>query len=677
MPRIEKRLYGVRNRIGYWISILVILFGVGYCYWSTHASTVYGGDAGDLASAIITHGIPHPPGYPLYTLLGIDLMMFIPNKTAAWKIIFLSHIPALVSLIILFDTLVLMTKRLYSSLVAVCVLAFLYPFWLYASVIEVFALNNFFIAFLLWNFIRWMIIKEKKYWYAGWFTLGLSLTHHHIILFFVPVIFTIIFHKHQQLTFKMICYGAILFLIGLLPYLYIPIASVHNPAVNWQGPPTIQNFIDLVTRAGYGTFKAGGFAADHPVLRLLDVYAFLDFVYKDFRPLGVVIIIVGLISMWKRDKNIFLPIATGIVSYMFFLFYASFPLVDNFLLATYERFVQPLYVLLCVVIAYGIQQSIDSIADMLKKIVNKESSLLVWSIMLVFIVYPLGVGYLNYYKIHSLSDDRTAERLGEDILNSVPGNSILFVTTDTPLFNSQYDYYAEKKWPDLIFIHYTKLYTDYYRQQLSAHYPTLRLADKNAKPQENFQEIIEKNYRVRPITSKTSFASPAGVWIPYGLIFRYYKKNDIPSDKDIYEANERLWSAYQNPTEGSLGVYTNLMLSDVLRSYAVAHQETAYWEMRHNYIDKSIEHLKSSEKFDSTDPDSYVLLTQAYILKKSCTDAQTQIEKLLELDKDNLDAYQLMILNAKQCFKDQKKVDEYMKLFDEKQKKKAIPLHSL
>jgi len=39
-------------------------------YLLTLCPTVYVGDSGELTTAAATLGIPHPPGYPLYVLLG-------------------------------------------------------------------------------------------------------------------------------------------------------------------------------------------------------------------------------------------------------------------------------------------------------------------------------------------------------------------------------------------------------------------------------------------------------------------------------------------------------------------------------------------------------------------------------------------------------------------------------
>ena len=73
----EKRLFF----IGCFVSFLV--------YVRTLCPTVYVGDSGELISAAYTLGIAHPPGYPLYCLLG-KLFTFLPFGNIAYRVNLLS-----------------------------------------------------------------------------------------------------------------------------------------------------------------------------------------------------------------------------------------------------------------------------------------------------------------------------------------------------------------------------------------------------------------------------------------------------------------------------------------------------------------------------------------------------------------------------------------------------------
>ena len=73
--------------IGSWIAgalsgIVFLLF---------QAKGIYTGDSGDLVTAAVVGGIPHPPGYPLYTWLGW-LASYVPLFTPSWRVTLLSSL---------------------------------------------------------------------------------------------------------------------------------------------------------------------------------------------------------------------------------------------------------------------------------------------------------------------------------------------------------------------------------------------------------------------------------------------------------------------------------------------------------------------------------------------------------------------------------------------------------
>jgi len=170
----------------------VLILGV-YFYWQT--KSVYGGDAGDLVSAAYLKGVAHPPGYPLYTFLGY-LLTKVPYSTVAWRVGLLSVIPSALTVVALFFLISqelssgyhpeLSSKSSNPALIACLTLAFSYLFWLYAEVPEVFALHSLFVVSLTYTLFLWSEKKDNRLLYLFSFFFGLSLCHHHIILFLVP-----------------------------------------------------------------------------------------------------------------------------------------------------------------------------------------------------------------------------------------------------------------------------------------------------------------------------------------------------------------------------------------------------------------------------------------------------------------------------------------------------------
>ena len=71
-------------RTGFAIPALVLIISL-FVYLSALCPGISLGDAGELISASYTLGIAHPPGYPVYTLLG-KLFTFLPFGTIAGRI---------------------------------------------------------------------------------------------------------------------------------------------------------------------------------------------------------------------------------------------------------------------------------------------------------------------------------------------------------------------------------------------------------------------------------------------------------------------------------------------------------------------------------------------------------------------------------------------------------------
>lgn len=109
--------------------------------------SVYGGDSGDLLTAMATGSFAHPPGYPLYSLIG-NWLLKLPINTPAWRGALLSSIPSSLALTFWF----LLLNKYFSKLISLVVViftAFLYPIFLYSCVTEVFALNTLFNVMLV------------------------------------------------------------------------------------------------------------------------------------------------------------------------------------------------------------------------------------------------------------------------------------------------------------------------------------------------------------------------------------------------------------------------------------------------------------------------------------------------------------------------------------------------
>ncbi|MCK4648964.1 DUF2723 domain-containing protein [bacterium] len=256
--------------------IALLLFSISFgIYLKTLAPTVTGGDSGELLTDVYILGITHPPGHPLYCLLG-RLFTFLPFGSVVYRVNMMSAFFA--SLTIIFVYLIVLkiqntgkpanwqtdkpfTSHLPAIIASLC-LAFSKSLWRYALRAEIYTLQAFCLALLILLLLQWKDSHDlrpatsdrqpatgNRYLYLFALIYGLSFSNHTFMALFFPAFLYIIVatDRRQILKFKSILLMLLLFLLGLVLYLYLPIRSLVNPPLDWGDPENLQRFIYHVT----------------------------------------------------------------------------------------------------------------------------------------------------------------------------------------------------------------------------------------------------------------------------------------------------------------------------------------------------------------------------------------------------------------------------------------------
>ena len=649
-----------------------------YIHWQS--KSIYGGDAGDLVTAAWTVGVPHPPGYPLYTAIAAWLIGAIPFSSSAWRVSLLSSIPA--ALTVGFVYLILSEELPNEPLVAMVgalALAFAYPFWLYSEVPEVFSLYNFLVVLLLWLFIRWSKSRNNRYLYFFSLALGLSLSHHHTIVFIFPA-FVVAYWKTKKSGFlptRLIFQCLLFFFLGLTPYLYIPLAALHHPVINWDNPTTLGNFIRLITRADYGSFRSNAYAGETLVERFGSIVGFFRFVSADFGIQGILLALAGVLYLWRKKTVLFWFATTASICLLFFLFYAAFRLGIDFGVATFERFILVNYIFLAMFMAMGMAACTRGITHLLPvgKSAKKRHVLLL-AVGLVFFFYPLGLYLRNQPKFSALATDLTAENLGQDILNTVEPNSMLLLGNDTSYFNTLYVKYVMGVRPDVRLLSSSGLVIPWYRQNIIYHYPEIILPNLDTK--EEVGDFLAKNGKLAPIYANGSFNGPGIYSVPFGLLWRTYYHEATPSAEVVIGRNEEVWRSYHNPLGGALGVFKHAMLADTVRIYSVARQNVGYYIfLTLGHAKEALPYFLESIKLTPEDSDAWILAGRAAMAAGECDEAKGYLEKSVALSPDLSLPYLYLGEVWSNRLHDANKAAEVKKIYEEKKRQRETPLKSL
>lgn len=287
-----------------------------------------GADGGDLVAAALVAGVPHPTGYPTFTLLA-RLFTRLPWHSPAWRVTLLSAVGgALAAAFVAATVQDLSTgatarRRLnaeprdarppsaapplvtsLAGLTAGLLLAFTPLLWSQSVIAEVYALQAGLVAALVWALARWQRSGNAAWAALAGLVFGLGLGNHLTMLWLLPlVVISWVAVDDEQGTplwrVRAVASFGLALLLGLAVYVYLPAAAAGNPPVNWGDPQTVAGFWWLVSGQLYRSFA---FAVPWPeaVARLP---AWSGLLWRSFLPWGVALALGGLAVAFNRYRS--------------------------------------------------------------------------------------------------------------------------------------------------------------------------------------------------------------------------------------------------------------------------------------------------------------------------------------------------------------------------------------
>jgi hypothetical protein len=236
MPPDHANTPPLPRRTSWLYALLIVPFLV---YLHGLAPSVVPGDTGDFQTSGWIWGVSHQPGYPLYTIMvGIVERIPLPPiwlsttefSAPAWRANLLSSLIALAALAVMFALVRRLTGRLSAALIASGALAFSRVFWWHSEMAENDALTALFLLSMLHLSVKWVQDRNPRDPYQLALVIGLALSHHQSLLLFAPAILiyltvadALAFRPRQWAAF------ALLFILGLTPFAYLPLAQYRTP----------------------------------------------------------------------------------------------------------------------------------------------------------------------------------------------------------------------------------------------------------------------------------------------------------------------------------------------------------------------------------------------------------------------------------------------------------------
>ncbi|MCX5777531.1 MAG: tetratricopeptide repeat protein [Candidatus Firestonebacteria bacterium] len=414
-------------------------------YILTACPTIYVGDSGEIVAAAYTLGIPHPPGYPLYTILS-KIMTFIPVAGIAFRVNILAGFFGALACSVFFLLLssfnsyfrTAYKSRLFeiSAFLLALIFAFSRTFWAQSVQAKggLYTLN----ILLLVSLIL-LILKRRSYIEVG-LVAGLGLANHNTFAPLVPV-FLGCYYAGLKKDFAAKRLRLVLSAIGVslvtafILYLYLLFRAKAEPPMNWGEPSSFTGLFHHVFRGQYGAIseKIRSFG-----LFFKQSAWFFKTLGAQFTFIPFLLAIPGAFLFYKKTRSYFFALLLA-----FFLVTFGIILMTNFWLNALnlymvEVFFLPAYAVLIIFAVFGTCELHGKLPGFLAK-----ALLPCLGGLLFFCVY-------SNYSYSDRSRNYFAYDYGINLLKSLEKKGSLLVAGDNTAFSVAYLTMVEKKSPETV-----------------------------------------------------------------------------------------------------------------------------------------------------------------------------------------------------------------------------------
>jgi hypothetical protein len=310
-------------------------------YAALAARDIAFGDGPELTAAAITNGVAHPPGYPLWIVLGhvaaslpLGLLPFRVNLTAC------AYHAVAVALVYL--SAYMLTRQQLSALFAAVVLGAGAPLFVTWSLqAEVFSLNDLFAAAIVLVCIRWVERYDRWTPPVLGALFGLGLSNHQSLVLLLPVALWAAYCNRAALmedrSSPAILAGAAAVAVAgfFLPYAHTLPASKSLAAWHFGSARTLPELRDLILRRAYGGFNLVPREADQGGNAIARLAAFA---IAASWPIAVMLAGTAIAWMQGRRREAVVAILAIVFPIIAFCAIANVDVTDELLRSVFTRF---------------------------------------------------------------------------------------------------------------------------------------------------------------------------------------------------------------------------------------------------------------------------------------------------------------------------------------------------
>jgi hypothetical protein len=475
-----------------------------FVYMLTLAPGVTLWDSGEFLAAIHALGIPHPPGTPLYVLIGkVWSMIFASVFGFARSINLLSAACTAFGCGILTNLFARWTGDGFAATAAGLTAGLMSTVWLSATETEVYAVALLFGCMILWAADRAGENSDARWALLAAYLAGLGWALHLTALLVVPSAILLVFStgdgyfavpvgrryvdgRREAHSFAKLLRGSIIVtILGMTCVVFMLIRARHDPAINQGNPSTFNSLVSVIFRQQYDVPSLWPRQAPF-YLQLGNVFEYADWQFaKSLAPsappnwmrtsVTVLYALLGLVGFlahrsadrrsWRAMALLFLVSTLGVVIYLNLKAGPSFGEGVLPAGAPHEARERD-YFFFWAFICWGVWAGFGAIS--LSRRLKPPLGLLA-------MVLPFAPALLNWTAVDRRTDDVEARaRIGEgDMLAKVPPSGILLALGDNDTYPLWYLQQVEGTRKDVTIVTLPLLGAEWYRSELSRRYKLL------------------------------------------------------------------------------------------------------------------------------------------------------------------------------------------------------------
>jgi len=580
--------------LNYEIITVIIVF---LLYTLTVSKSTISLDNGQLAATSYFLGIPHPPGYPLFTIIGFIFSHLPLPLRVIEKLNILSSIYSAIALFFLLKTLKILideldsnnishynlfvqrklteTEKIILILLGGLVFAFSKTFWSQSTNYEVYSLNILLISALTFYSLKAFSIEKNfslsayshnKIWLIVFIIFGLILTNHlasSIVI--IPLLYIYFLNYNPQKLTRLLSLLILSSLVAIIFYSYIFIRGSMDIIVGFGHPRNIIETFEHITGKIYQQLFLKSIEDFFNNIyfffsSLIFHFDKLDFNSSEFN-LNILFAIPGFIGLYFLHRKIF---------YFFFISLFLFVLLPSLYgISDIDSYYIPAYFVISIIITSGFYLII--------KLSEKRS---VKNLLIVLFSVLITLQFIfNFNRV-----DQSENFMNEDYFKNITKNlepESRLVNSSSMLHSlSLYFQLVEGFKPDIVMLTYPLINTKWYINQTNKIYGKGKkiILDENQSTDINFADgqyyfTIEMGLKI----FKGEIKIPENFeLIPYGLTFKLVQLGTYVEQKnDMYDV--------RFPTQN---FQTKYELNEIIKEMLILRIN---YETNHNRKDKADE----------------------------------------------------------------------------------------